>query len=52
MLLNMGDCNFGWIHNEGESGAESTLFMWHKDAFTYNNHVVGRGYIAIFSENI
>jgi len=43
-----GDTKVGWIHNEGKSGAGSTLIMWLKDAFCYERHMVGRGYITIF----
>jgi len=47
-----GDNKVGWILNEGESGAGSTLSIWHKDAFDYERHVVGRGYITIFGQHI
>lgn len=26
--------------------------MWHKDAFEYDRHVVGKGYIATFGQHI
>ena len=42
-----GDNKVGWVHNEGVNGVGSTLSMWHKEAFTYVSHTIGRGYIAI-----
>ena len=47
-----GDSNVGWLHNEGESGAGFTLTMWHREAFCYDSHMVGKGYISIFGEHI
>jgi len=26
--------------------------MWHKDAFCYDRHMMGRGYIVIFGQHI
>jgi len=43
-----GGCNIGWVHNEGVNGAGSTLSMWHKETFHYDNHVIGSGFITIF----
>jgi len=42
-----GDNNIGWIHNGGENGSGSLLSLWHKDAFKYESHSMGKGYIAI-----
>jgi len=47
-----GDSKVGWIHNEGVSGAGSTLTMWHKDTFCYDRHTVGKGYMALFGQHI
>jgi len=47
-----GDNKVGWIHNEGVSGAESMLTMWHKGAFGYERHVMGKDYITIFGQHI
>jgi len=47
-----GDSNVGWIHNEGVNGAQSLLSLWHKDAFCYDNHVMGRGFIVIVGEHV
>ena len=47
-----GDSNIGWIHNEGVNGAGSTLSLWHKDAFSYGSHLMGKGFIAIFGQHI
>jgi len=52
MLFTMGDSNVGWIHNEGINGVRSTLIMWHKETFYCDIHVVGRGFIAIFGQNL
>jgi len=47
-----GDNKVGWVHNEGVNGAGSTLSMWHKEAFTYVSHTMGRGFIAIVGHHI
>ena len=47
-----GDSNVGWIHNEGVNGAGSILSMWHKEAFRYDKHVVGSGFIAILGQHL
>jgi len=43
-----GSNEVGWIHNEGCRGAGSLLVMWNKQAFQYESHVVGTGFIMIF----
>ena len=47
MFLYLGDNNIGWIHNGGENDSGSLLSLWHKDAFKYESHSMGKGYIAI-----
>jgi len=42
-----GDNKVGWLHYEGDNGGGSLLSMWHKDAFIYDSHVMGKGFIAI-----
>ena len=45
-FLLWGDNNIGWVHNEGVNGSGSLLSMWHKEAFIYESHSTGKGYIA------
>jgi len=40
------------VHNEGVNGAASTLSMWHKEAFTYDSHVVGKGFIVVVGHHV
>ncbi|XP_068467196.1 uncharacterized protein [Phaseolus vulgaris] len=47
-----GDNKVGWVHNEGVNGAGSTLSMWHKQAFHYVSHTVGKGFIAIVGHHV
>jgi len=47
-----GNSKVGWIHNEGVNGVESTLTMWHKEAFCCDNHMVGKGFIVIFGQHL
>jgi len=47
-----GDSNVGWIHNEGVNGAGSILSLWHKEAFQYDRHVVGSGFIAVMGQHL
>jgi len=47
-----GDNKVGWVPNEGVNGAGSTLSMWHKEAFAYSSHVVGRGFIAVAGHHV
>ena len=42
----------GWVHNEGVNGAGSTLSMWHKEAFIYGSHIIGRGFIAVTGKHV
>jgi len=47
-----GDNNIGWILNEGINGTGSIVTMWHKEVFSYANHVVGPGFIAIMGYHL
>jgi len=47
-----GENNIGWLHNEGVEGAGSMLTMWHKEAFSYVNHMKGKGFIAVMGKHI
>ena len=38
----------GWLHNEGVNGCGSLLSMWNEDAFSYNSHMMGKGFIVVF----
>ena len=46
-----GDNNVGWVHYGGENGSGSLLTMWHKDAFTYESHEMGKGFIAVVGQH-
>jgi len=46
-----GNNKVGWLHYEGVNGSESLLSMWHEDSFSYDSHVMGKGFIAIFSNH-
>jgi len=43
-----GDNNIGWLHYEGDNGSGSLLSMWHKEAFSYISHLMGKGFIVVF----
>jgi len=43
-----GDNNIGWLHFEGDNGSGSILSMWHKEAFSYDSHIMGKGFIVVF----
>ena len=47
-----GDNKIGWIHNEGDNGNGSLLSMWHKEAFSYESHSMGKGYIATVGQHL
>jgi len=47
-----GDSNIGWVLNEGINGAGSIVTMWHKEVFSYANHVVGPSFIAIMGYHL
>jgi len=47
-----GDNKVGWVHFEGENGGGCLLSMWHTDAFIYGSHTMGKGYIAVFGQNV
>jgi len=37
-----GDNKVGWIHNRGVNGSKGLLSMWHKEAFNYETHSLGK----------
>ena len=41
----------GWLHYGGDNGSGSVLSMWHKEAFCYDTHVMGNGFIAVFGQH-
>jgi len=43
-----GDNKVGWLHYEGDNGSRSLLSMWHKEAFSYDSHVMGEGVYCCF----
>ena len=43
-----GNNNIGWLHYEGDNESGSILSMWHKEAFSYDSHVRGKGFIVVF----
>jgi len=47
-----GDNKVGWLHFEGDNGGESLLSMWHKDAFLYESHEMGKGFIVVYGKHI
>lgn len=47
-----GDNKVGWIHYNGANGVGSLLSMWHKEAFSYDSHLMGRGFIAVFGQHL
>jgi len=47
-----GDNNIGWIHNGGDNGNGGLLSMWHKEAFSYESHSTGKGYIATVGQHV
>jgi len=47
-----GDSNIGWVHCERVNGAGSMVTMWHKEVFSYDSHVVGKGFIAIVGQHL
>jgi len=47
-----GDNKVGWMHNKGDEGSGSLLSMWNKEAFEYENHLMGTGFIIIFGHYI
>jgi len=42
----------GWIHYEGENGSGGMLSMWHQEAFIYETHLMGKGYIAVYDNYV
>jgi len=47
-----GDNKVGWLHFEGDNGGGSLLSMWHKDAFSYESHEMGKGFIVVYGKHI
>jgi len=47
-----GDNRIGWVHNEGDNGGGRLLSMWHKEAFCYESHVMGKGFIVIVGQHL
>jgi len=45
-----GNNNVGWVHYGSDNGSGSLLSMWHKEAFSYDTHVMGKGFIAVFGQ--
>jgi len=43
-----GDNKIGWLHHEGVNGSGSLLSMWYEDAFRYDSHTMGKGFIFVF----
>jgi len=43
-----GNNKVGWLHYEGENGGGGMLSMWHQEAFNYETHSMGKGYIAVY----
>ncbi|XP_068466684.1 uncharacterized protein [Phaseolus vulgaris] len=47
-----GDNNVGWLHNKGEEGSGSLLSMWHKEGFSYEYHLMGKGFIVVVGQHV
>jgi len=47
-----GDNKIGWLHYDGDNGGGSLLSMWQKEAFSYLNHVMGKGFIVVFGKHL
>ncbi|XP_068483221.1 uncharacterized protein [Phaseolus vulgaris] len=47
-----GDNNVGWLHYGGDNGSGSLLSLWHKEAFCYDTHVMGKGYIVVYGKHV
>ncbi len=47
-----GDNKVGWIHNKGEEGGGSLLSLWHKEVFSYENHLMGKGFIVVIGQHL
>jgi len=47
-----GDNKAGWLHYEGDNGSGSLFSMWHRDAFIYESHAMGKGFIVVFGQHI
>ena len=46
-----GTNKIGWLHLEGVNGGGCLLSMWYEDAFSYESHIMGKGFIAVFGKN-
>jgi len=40
-----------WLHYGGDNGSGSLFSLWHKEAFCYDTHIMGKGFIAIFGQH-
>ncbi|XP_068504280.1 uncharacterized protein [Phaseolus vulgaris] len=47
-----GDNKVGWVHNKGDNGSGSLLSLWNTKSFTYESHVMGKGFIIIIAQHI
>jgi len=47
-----GEKKVGRLHFEGDNGGGSILSMWHKDAFSYESHEMGKGFIVVYGKHI
>ncbi|XP_068498266.1 uncharacterized protein [Phaseolus vulgaris] len=47
-----GDNKAGWVHYEGDNGGGSLLSLWHTDAFIYDSHIMGKGFIAVSGQHV
>jgi len=47
-----GDNKVGWIHNKGDNGSGSLLSLWNTESFSYESHVMGKGFIAISGQHL
>ena len=45
-----GSNKIGWLHHEGANGGGCLLSMWCEDVFSYESHVAGKGFIAVFGK--
>jgi len=47
-----GDNIVGWIHNKGDDGSGSLLSLWHKEVFSYEYHLMGKGFIIVYGQHL
>ena len=46
-----GDNKVGWVHNKGDNGTGSLLSLWNTESFSYESHVMGKGFIIIIGQH-